>query len=225
MVQRANGSDLREEIKASRKNVLFVGAHPDDIELGCLGTIMKYVDEGRSITCIIASDGEGAKIQGKKINRRQESIKTLTGAGVKEKSIIFLGIPDTMLHSHERKIFKQVEDTCINQRIGRVFMHSAKDRHQDHRAIAEVVQGAARFVPDQLLYETNSSTREDFIPQHYVEIGPYISKKVKLLKHHESQQDKEYMSLTSVASLARHRGTKSKLAYAEAFEVLRLVEV
>jgi LmbE family N-acetylglucosaminyl deacetylase len=215
---KANGPD--------KNNVLFVGAHPDDIELGCLGTIMNYAEKGKNITCLIASDGERGISRDSEQIRREESMLALMGAGVKKENIIFLNMPDTKLNDHYNAILEQVESTCKDRNIGRVFFHTMKDRHQDHRAIHDITLGAARFVSDVLTFESNSSTLPAFCPNYYVDIGEYIKKKVDLLAHHQSQMDKQYMEVSSVTAQARNRGEHSKkFAYAEAFEVVRLNEV
>lgn len=228
MVQRVQrktdeGMLLRREY-LSIKNVMFVGAHPDDIELGCLGTIMNYVEKGRNIICVVASDGEIGNPA--KANRQIESIMALTGAGVNKENIVFLQRPDTRLIESYNVIFGELEKIARTANVQRVFFHTDHDRHQDHRAICEITLGATRFVPDQIAYQSNSSTLPNkFAPNLFVDIGPYIKRKLNLLAHHKSQGDRQYMHVSSVTALARNSGENSKsFAYAEAFEILRLSE-
>jgi LmbE family N-acetylglucosaminyl deacetylase len=215
-----------------RQNVMFVGAHPDDIELGCLGTIMRYIEkEGKTVRCIIASDGEaGLGSLSHQYSRVNEAIKALTGAGVSEGSIRFLNKPDTDLRGSYNDILRSVENACKEWKIGRIFLHTHKDRHQDHRVIYEVTMGAARFVPDQLTYESNSSTLTCFTPTHYVDISNWIGKKIDLLQHHESQfkQKRTYLDVPTILAQARSHGAHSKqpgVTAAEVFEIERMVEV
>jgi LmbE family N-acetylglucosaminyl deacetylase len=220
-------ADIKDDINMPNKdNVLFIGAHPDDIELGCLGTIMNYAEKGKNITCMIASDGERGISYEMEPIRRKESITALVGAGVKKENIIFMDKPDTRLKDHYNTILEEIERVCKERNIGRVFFHTEKDKHQDHRAIHEITIGAARFVPDLFAYESNSSTLPTFSPNYYINVGKYIEKKVNLLSHHKSQMDKQYMEVSSVTAQARNHGEHSKkFAYAEAFEVHRFDEV
>lgn len=218
-----NNSEQKETLKTRANSILFVGAHPDDIELGCLGTIMKYTEGKKKVFCLIASDGEVGNPNG--ADRKNESIKALGGAGVNVEDIIFLHQPDTMLSTHERVIFGAVEKLCKEKGIDRIYTHTDKDRHQDHRTVYNVVLGASRAVPDLITFESNSSTLPTFSPNYYINIGPFIKKKVKLLAHHASQADKQYMAVSSITAQARNHGEHSKnFSYAEAFEVVRIAE-
>ncbi|MDE1871608.1 MAG: PIG-L family deacetylase [Candidatus Micrarchaeota archaeon] len=217
----------RESLKqlVRKDNVLFVGAHPDDIELGCLGTIMNYLRKGKDITCVIASDGEDGNNNAKKYNRLTESRRSLTGAGLKENDIIFLHLPDRRLEIHKLVMIERLEDIFKKKGINKVFLHTNKETHQDHKTVYEAATSAARNVPAVFIYESNSSTISDFSPKYFINIGPFVDRKVKLLQHHQSQQDKKYMMVDSVAALARHRGTQSKVhAYAEGYEIFRVAE-
>jgi N-acetylglucosamine malate deacetylase 1 len=223
--------ELRKEpsVETARRNVLFVGAHPDDIELGALGTIMRYIEkEDRNVYCIVASNGEAGLGEVTKHNRMNETFKALTGAGVKEKNIKMLELPDTRLYTVHEDLLNKIEKGCIEWKIQRVFFHSEKDRHQDHQTIYHATMGAARFVPDQLTFESNSSTLPTFIPHLYIDITKWAKRKTELLQHHESQvkQGRAYLEMSAVLAQARSHGVKAKqegVVYAEAFEIIKMV--
>ena len=68
------------------RNVLFIGAHPDDVELGCGGTIIRHIEKGDNVFILILSKGENG-LNGRRLNRANESIKGLCSAGIKKTNI------------------------------------------------------------------------------------------------------------------------------------------
>jgi len=207
------------------KNVLFVGSHPDDIELGCLGTILHYTKkEKANVHCMIASDGEGGNSNVNKFDRVKEAIRCLVAAGISKKNIHFLHLPDRQLEMHSIRIIDEVENICKNKSISWLFIQTEQDIHQDHRAVFKAAMSAGRNVGNILIYESNSSTTSRFSPNYFFDVAPYIKQKTKLLRyHHKSQIDRHYMKVDSVAGLARYRGAQSRqMPYAEAFEVFRI---
>ncbi len=208
-----------------KKNILFVGAHPDDIELGCLGTILHNIQRERDRTiCVVVSDGEAGNPDGSRFNRLEESTKCLTKMGVDEHNMHFLHIPDTELFAHKRRIFTNIEHIVTKESIHQVFVHTIKDYHQDHSTVFKEVFRAARNVPDLLTFESNSSTLPTFAPNYFVDITDYVDEKARLLENHESQKDRRYMQIDGQKALAMVRGNQSRtFAYAEAFEIMRMV--
>ena len=207
------------------KNILFVGAHPDDIELGCLGSILHFLKTGNNVHCIIVSDGEGGNIDSIRFDRVKETIKCLTTAGVKKEKIKFLHLPDRQLDLQHLRIIGEVEEVCKRNGIDTVFLQTDQDTHQDHRTVHNATMSAVRGVDNILIYESNSSTITSFSPNYFIDISPYVEEKTKLLEHHKSQADRQYMKVDSVVGLARYRGSQTRNAsYAEAFKVFRITE-
>ncbi len=211
----------------SRSSSIFVGAHPDDIEAGCLGTIMYLIKQrNEDVYCIVATDGEAGVDNSVRLSRLERSMKALGGAGVKKENITFMHLPDTLLDANRISLFSKIEVLCIKNPVKRVFLQSNKDAHQDHRAVYDAGISAARNVGMVLAYESNASTTTEFSPTYFVGIDPYIKSKLKLLEHNgKTQNDARYKSMDCLEALARHRGMQSKVAsHAEAFEVLRMGE-
>lgn len=220
-----NGIGLRED-----KNILFVGAHPDDIELGALGTIIKYSQHGKLIRCIIASNGEMGLGDKRNFDRVEETVTALTGAGVEQTNIRFLELPDTRLFTVPDKLTFQIERACKEWDIERIFFHSVNDRHMDHKTVHDASISGARFVPNQFTYQSNSSTTENYVGKYYSDITKHMDLKETLMMNHKSQyeQSRQYLDPSSIRALARVHGTNSKqqgVIYAEAFEIERFVEV
>jgi len=210
-----------------RKNgtikVLAVGAHPDDIELGAGGTIARHVEEGDIVQFIILTYGEQSAR--KEIRKREalESAKTLNVP-----SVNFAGIPDTMVTEGIETILK-IERLVKSFQPDRVYTHGTKDTHQDHRNTALATFSATRAVPEVFSFES-PDTFPSFNPQYYVRITDTLSRKIKALQKFHSQRNKKYLEAEAIKGLAQFRGYQVgryhlKVEYAEAFEVIRTIEV
>ncbi len=207
------------------QNILFVGAHPDDVELGCGGTLIKSLtNKSNNIYIAILSKGENGMAKQVKINRVNESINGLTSIGVKKENIFTYDISDTKFNDNRTKIFNLLEKLILQNKITTIFTHTNKEYHQDHMVIYEETLRAARNVGNILLYETNAHTYPSYAPTYFIDISEHIDKKIHLLKYHISQKPKQYFSDENVKSLAKFRGNQSRhFRYAEGFESIRII--
>ncbi len=197
-------------------SVIAVGAHPDDIEYGCYGTIRKHIDRGDSVHFIVLSHGEKAGDKKERMNEAERSAQSI-GA-----TLHLFNYPDTNIPaSHD--VIEKIESIISRIRPYRVYTHSVKDTHQDHRTVAYHTLAAARFVPEILFYES-PSLYLGFQPNYYVDITKYIDDKVNTLKIFSTQNHKDFMKINGIQGLAQFRGLASSVKYAEAFEVVRILK-
>ena len=200
-------------------NILAIGAHPDDIEIGCGGTLAKYASYGHNIYLFIATDGNAGGI-GKVRKVEQEK-----AAGIlKVKKLFWGGYIDTELEIHKETIMKVEEIITITQ-PDIIFVNFPDDTHQDHRHIADITNSATRYIRNVLFYET--PTTQNFQPNVFVDIGKkFLKIKMESLKAHSSQIDRTNIAGVSILELAQSaahfRGVQARVAYAEAFQSLRL---
>jgi len=200
-------------------NILAIGAHPDDIEIGCGGTLAKYASYGHNIYLFIATDGNAGGI-GKIRKVEQEK-----AAGIlKVKKLFWGGYIDTELEIHKETIMKVEEIITITQPDS-IFVNFPDDTHQDHRHIADITNSATRYIRNVLFYET--PTTQNFQPNVFVDIGKkFLKIKMESLKAHSSQIDRTNIAGVSILELAQSaahfRGVQARVAYAEAFQSLRL---
>jgi LmbE family N-acetylglucosaminyl deacetylase len=203
--------------------MLFIGAHPDDVELGCGGTLIKHVQDGANVYVLVFTNGEEG-LDGKTgIDRQQESINALTFAGVPLSNIHFLQFPDTELWRERQKVMTAITDFCEKYQISLVYTHSNKANHQDHVTIFEETVRGARKVNGILAYETHGGTNPSFSPTLFMDIDDVIDKKITMLNFHQSQISKKYFQVESVVALAQFRSSQSdEFHYAEGFEIIRM---
>lgn len=199
-------------------NILAIGAHPDDIEFGCGGTLIKYAEKGHKIYLLVMSNGE--KGGGMEV-RRAEQEKAMSLIGAKE--LFWGGMIDTRIDIRHETI-EFIEAIIGKVKPDFIFCHYPVDTHQDHRHLAQMTISATRYIQNVLFYE--GPTTERFDPHVYVDITRVLSRKVEVLLAHSSQVEKtniENVSIVEIAhSCSNFRGIQGRTQYAEAFSAQRL---
>jgi LmbE family N-acetylglucosaminyl deacetylase len=208
--------------KQRKKVILTIGAHPDDIELGCGGTIAKFKNEGSKVYGIILSSGEeGIRDTKGKEKRKKEAYQVAKYLNFDH--LWIYEFKDTELEKNIPQMVKKIENRIKELNPDIVFTHSPQDIHQDHRAVFEATKIASRENVSLLCYE-DVRTTQDFVPNFFVDIEEYIDDKLKLVKIYKSQRKKQYMDRESIRGRAAHRGLQAGVKYAEAFYVYKIVE-
>ncbi len=200
------------------KVILAVGAHPDDIEIGCGGTIKKHILEGDDVYYVIATNGGKG---GNEKERRSEAKKAAKLMGVKE--VYFLNLPDSFV-AHDGKTVHLLDKVMEKTSPSIVYVHSLKDFHQDHSNIAKSTLSASRNMKSSIFsYEAPSTTLE-FLPVAFSNISKTFKSKIECINQFISQERKDYLERRALVNLAKFKGKIINVEYAEAFEVVRLIE-
>lgn len=214
--------------------ILAVGAHPDDVELGCGGALALFKQLGHEVHVLVLSRGEAS---GDPIVRENESKLATALLGVNHLS--FGNLADTKITDGIDTI-RTIEDEIDAVAPDFVFTHSIKDSHQDHRNTHLATMSAARRIGRVLLYESPAALR-DFYPQAFINITSTMEIKLKAVTIFNSQREKTYMNgkapigdpcrscetygqvSNAIAGLARFRGFQAGVGLAEAFEVAKYI--
>ena len=201
-------------------NILAIGAHPDDIEFGCGGTLIKYAGKGHNVYLLILTMGS---IGGDPEIRKKEQENA--AKFMKAKQVFWGDFKDTELPIN-KTLISTVEDAINKIKPHIVFFNYIDDTHQDHRVIAQAGTSATRYIKEVLYYEV--PTTQNFHPDIFVDIGDVLDKKLELLKIHASQIDKTKVEnltiLESARSCAIFRGYQGRVKYAEGFKALRIMK-
>ena len=204
--------------KLKNMNILAVGAHPDDIEYGCGGALIKYADRGHRLSLLVMTSGGHGGDAG---TREDEQLQSNRIMGVEE--IHWGGYKDTYLQV-DRNVITNIEHVIHEVEPDFIFCHFPDDTHQDHRHLAQAVISATRYIRNVLFYE--GPTTQNFNPQIFVDISDTIDRKIEALEAHSSQVNKTNIKDLTIVELARStanfRGTQGRAKYAEAFSSLRL---
>ena len=196
-------------------NVLAIGAHPDDIELGCGAALLAHRRAGHAVTMLVMTAGLGPAEQRAR-PEEQEEAAALLRAG-----LMWGGFEDGRVPSGGPAV-RIIESAIARTGAEVIYTHAAGDSHQDHRAVAAATAAAARRTQRVLCYE--SPTSLGFSPTHFVDVDGLVEAKLGLIRAHLSQVMKNgLVDLEAIEAQARFRGFQARVRHAEAFEVTRFV--
>ena len=199
--------------------ILAIGAHPDDIELGCGGYILKAKANGSRVYGLTLTKGE----RGGDNDHRREKEASRSASFMNLDDYWLMDFPDTQLLDKPVEIKEAIEAAIKRVNPTMVLTHNPHDSHGDHRATFAATREAARMVPTLLCYES-VSTPEDFKPDFYVDITEFLKDMLKAIRLHKTQSEKTYMDPELLKGRAAHRGIQCGVPYASAFKVYRIVE-
>lgn len=217
-------------------NILAIGCHPDDIEINCVGTLIKCVKRGDNVTvCHVCNGNMGHEVimpdELRKI-RIEEARRAGAMAGIK---VVTCDIGDLDVYNQSKEQRDLVIDVIREADPDLIITHAPNDYMLDHVAVSKLVFDAsfaasvphyktkvdktARVVP---LYYMDNLTGVDFIPTEYVDVTEEIDLKLEMLECHESQlkwmRDHDNIDFADmVKTCAKYRGYQCNAAYAEAF--------
>jgi LmbE family N-acetylglucosaminyl deacetylase len=197
-------------------DVLAVGAHPDDVELGCGATLQRHVANGDRVTILVLTAGQRGQVEGMSRRAEQADAATRLGATLRWADFQDGSIPDGP------ETVTVIDEAIAATGAQVLYTHAAQDTHQDHRATAIASLAAARRLPTVLQYETPST--QGFEPTIYVDVATTVEDKLGALRSHLSQVLRQGpVDLEAIEAQARFRGFQGRVRYAEAFEASRLV--
>jgi len=198
--------------------VLAIAPHPDDIEIGCGGTLAEYARRGVEVHLFVATDGaRGGDADAR--HREQEDSAAVLGI----KKVHWGGFQDTELPAGSELIH------MLEALVGEIEPHTVlvnyhEDTHQDHRALSRATHSATRHIPNVLAYETPSTL--NFEPHVFMDIHATLANKLKALSTHASQIERTNIQGVNIVEIAlatvHFRGVQAKMSCAEAFVPIRV---
>lgn len=205
------------------KKIIAFAPHTDDIELGCGGSISRFIDEGHEVYYIAFSICEEWVPKEYPSNILEiEAKKSAEFLGIKESNIKLYKFRATELWKVRDKIFDIMYEMNRSIKPNIVFAPSLNDLHQDHSLIS---QEAKRVFKNCTLlgYEAPWNNKE-FKSNTFIKLEKKdIDKKIKAINIFESQKNKTYIDEEFIYALSKVRATQIQLKYAECFEVMNLV--
>ncbi|WP_194206262.1 PIG-L deacetylase family protein [Superficieibacter sp. 1612_C1] len=207
-----------------QKGILAIGAHPDDIELGCGASLARLIAEGYYVIAVVMTAGTSGC--NKDVDRHNESKMALSFLGCQQ--IVHLDFEDTRTSQQLDEMIKALEDVIKHRfppqvRLIRAYTMHDNDRHQDHRAVHKASIVACRNIPQILGYET-PSTWLTFIPQVFENVSEEkFTKKVQAISLHQSQQHRDYIQSERLRTVAQFRGQQAGCNLCEGFVVHKMI--
>lgn len=208
--------------------IMAIGAHLDDIEIACGGTLAKAVEAGHNVKVLIMSKSGYTNKEGKM--QRSDDVAVEEGM----RALQTLGVEDIEILDFETKDipFRSDVVNAIDVRMAKfepdiIFTHHPFDTHQAHEGVAKATIAAARRKNTVFFYEPITPSGRSYVafkPQMYVDIESTLDKKIQSLKCHTSEYNKFGAEdwIEGVRCRCGFRGYEIGKKFAEAFEILRL---
>jgi LmbE family N-acetylglucosaminyl deacetylase len=196
------------------KRILCLGAHSDDIEIGCGGTILKLIEDNPNIEILwVVFSAEGVRTR----EANQSARAFLKRAG---KSHIVVKDFRGSFFPFQGEQIKEFFETLKSFQPDVVFTHYREDRHQDHRVLSDLSWNTFRNHVI-LEYEIPKYDGDFGVPNFFVPVTKaHCARKSRLLlKHFQSQSGKHWFTTELFLATGRIRGMEcnSPTEYAEAF--------
>lgn len=171
------------------ESVAAIGAHPDDIELGCLGTLLKLDPSVKIYTFIGSLGSSGDSSSGMtRIGESMAAFECRELAGFNFRNQAGITQNDFV------PLLDQLTGVLDEAKPDLILTQGPKDTHQEHRIIWEVTMAAARRTRASILHYAVASNTPDFTPNVFVDISEQYEVKKAALAKHQSQAGKEYMT-------------------------------
>lgn len=205
------------------KKILVLAPHTDDGELGCGGTIARFLSEKKKVFYIAFSSAEKSVPEGLPKDILKKEVKKATKIlGFPPKNLILLNYEVRDFPQHRQEILDELIDLNNKIKPDLVLLPSSYDTHQDHQVIYQ--EGLRAFKKISILGYELPWNNLTFSTDAFVTLKEsHILKKIKALSCYKSQFGRIYMSGDFIKSLAITRGIQISTQYAETFEVIRFI--
>lgn len=221
--------------------ILAIGCHPDDLEIGCGGTLALYNRRGHSVyMCHVANGDMGhAVIMPGDLAKLRTAEAEASGAVLGAKQVFNINVPDLFVDSHNEDQVRALVEVIRSVRPDMIITHSPEDYMRDHVETSKLVFNAS-FSSSIPHYETESKSYPTiaplyymdalaglgFLPEEYADITETLDIKLNALEKHESQikwlRDHDGIDfLDFVRTVSKFRGLQSGVKYAEGFRVCK----
>lgn len=216
--------------------VLVLSCHPDDMEIACAGTLLKCKERGdRVVVCHLSSGNLGHEIIPADELREMRAGEAKRSAELAGFEIMYGGFDDLEIFDNNKEARDKVVEIIKQVDPDFIITHAPDDYMPDHTAVSRLAfdacfaatlpnyhvktEGKARLVP---LYYMDTLCGVNFNPTEYVDITPYVDKKLEMLNCHESQivwmRDHDHIDFPDmVKTCSRYRGFQCGADYAEGF--------
>jgi N-acetylglucosamine malate deacetylase 1 len=222
-------------------NVLAIGCHPDDLEIGCGGTLALYAKNGHNVfMCHVANGDKGhAVIMPEVLGKIRTAEAEASGATLGAKKVFNINVPDLFVDSHIEEQVNDVVEVIRTVRPDIIITHSPDDYMRDHIETSKLVFNASfsssiphydtKAKPCPLiapLYYMDTLAGVGFLPEEYTDITDTLEIKLKALEKHETQlkwmRDHDDIDfLDFVRTVSKFRGLQSGVKYAEGFRLCK----
>lgn len=200
------------------KRILFLGSHPDDIELGC-GALIHHIARISEVLCVTLSD-----------NQKNPLLKNVVDEYYKSMAVLGISKEFARLGPFTTRIFPEARQEILEYFLKLrsdfqpdiIFVHSRHDVHQDHNTMTDEALRAFRGITVLGFDVVRSS--HGFFPDFLVEVGEDdVDAKIKALAQYGTYSDKYYFDSELTRAIMVRHGALAEKPFAEGFDILRIV--
>jgi LmbE family N-acetylglucosaminyl deacetylase len=208
-------------------NILAIGAHFDDVELGCGGALAKHAAEGDNVFVYVPTVSGFANLQNEEIRSndtaRAEAFDAMRILGIKD---LFCGDFKTLALEFNDELNIEIIKIVESMKIEKVYTHWIGDIHHDHLAVARASLHSCRHVPRMLMYRSNwYHSTTNFNGNFYIDITKYWDLKEKAIRAHASEMQRTGAKWISFfKNEAANAGQRIGVKMAEVYEVVKWLE-
>jgi len=206
------------------ERVLILAPHTDDAELGCGGSIARFIEDRVEVYVAAFSTAEESLPPGSDPNMLRDEFMEATGLlGIPADHTLVYKYPVRRLSYYRQEVLEELIRIRRDVAPLAVFLPSGNDFHQDHQVLH--VEGVRAFKEITTWGYDLPWNHVNFSAQAFITLEKrHLDKKWEALSCYRSQRQlgRSYFSPEFVESLARVRGTQIGSEYAEAFEVMRV---
>lgn len=218
-----------------RKNILAIAVHPDDETLGCGGTLLKHKSKGDKVFWLILTKANQkittiTDIVEKQAKYIKEVAEVYNFDGWKQLPFLTTELDQYPLG----EIISSISNYINEVKPTTIYFHHHADVHTDHKIAFDAIQSCTKnfrfpFIERILLFETLSETEfapairnNAFVPNVFNDITPNMEKKLEIIELFTTEQMEEPYprALSTIRALARYRGSRIGVEYAEAFNLI-----
>jgi len=199
--------------------ILAIGAHPDDIEYGCGGTLLKAMEESKEKVDVYLGILTGP-------SKKRTAEQICSKKKMQARSLLIAEFEDTKL---EKVSVIQLLDVWIKTvQPTEIFTHWWRDSHQDHECVSRAAFAAVRR-SNANVYMYESVTSIQFAPTVFVDIKKQMKKKEELIQCYRSQITEDKIKggfdlIRGIKAMAEYQGLTGNLEHAEGFSPYRIIK-
>ncbi len=209
------------------KNILVIGAHYDDAELGAGGTMAKLASQGRAVYKLTLTDNEThfgqMNIHVDSTSSAMQSAKACEIMKINEITD-FDSIPCNYL-KYCTETMQKIEAIIFEKKIDTVIIHYEDDMNQDHIEASKLCLTAARHCDNILMYQSNGYIlNKPFTPNYFVDVSDFIDVKRKALEQYGNEHNRFDKLFEMSIERCHVWGYANKCEYAEGFKVIKCLD-
>lgn len=200
------------------RKVCFIGAHPDDIEIGC-GALISHISAHTEVHCVTLSDNQKNPTL---INVLNEHIRSMKVLGVSDEHVVVGTFETRRFQQARQEILEYLIQLNHTYQPDIVFVHTKSDLHQDHATVTEEALRAFRGTT-VLGYDVIRSSY-GFFPHFLVEVDEDdVNRKIQALAEYHTYDKKYYFDPDLTRSILVKNGAFAERKFAEGFDILRII--